>query len=312
MRTVTCIDISEPVLHFSSGKFTAGPQWKHKPMYHDGNFEIIIVIKGTLYLQVDNNYYVINEGDIFSLPPFHHLHGYKESPEDTQYFWFHFFTQKNAMRSLHVDNHDGQSVAALFKKNQVVLPLQYRALSLEKILIIIYQVLDVAKTHYFTSMSVDYLLTPLLIEIAEDYYNSLSGENSTGAEARIDGIKEWIRANLSADLKASDVADHFDLNPHYLVRIFKEQTGQTVIQYINQLKLQQAAELLLQTNFPIKRIASTVFFTDEKRFMKAFKARYYLTPTEFRHTYTKKFLDSSNFDPEVPLVLDPKNEQRDE
>ncbi|WP_258115579.1 helix-turn-helix transcriptional regulator [Levilactobacillus yiduensis] len=309
MRTITCIDISEPVLHFSSGKFTAGSHWKHKPMYHDGNFEIIIVVKGTLYLQVDNSYYVIQTGDVFALPPFHHLHGYKESPENTQYFWFHFFTHKNAMRSLHVDGQDDQSLANLFKKDQIVLPLQYQAVSLEKILIIIYQVLDMAKTHYFTSMSVDYLLTALLIEISQDFYSSLSGANASSAEARIDGIKEWIRANLNAELKASTVAENFDLNAHYLVRIFKEQTGQTIIQYINQLKLQQAAELLLQTNFPIKRIASAVFFSDEKRFMKAFKARYYLTPTEFRHTYTKKFLDSSHFDPEVPIVLEPPEQK---
>ncbi|MCH4163151.1 MAG: AraC family transcriptional regulator [Lentilactobacillus diolivorans] len=307
MNVITCFDIREPVLHISSGKFTAGIHWKHKHMYHDGNFEIIIMIKGTIYLQVDNQHYTVQEGEIFALPPYHHLHGYKESPKDTQYFWFHFFTKPHGLKSLKIDKYDNKKIQSFFKKEQAVLPLQSKMPSLEKVFILSNQILDVAKNNYFTSMSVDYLLTTLIIELSENYYKSLLGTPISEEEARIDGIKEWIRANLSEKLKVSEVADAFDLNPHYLVRIFKQQANQTVIQYINRLKLQQAKELLLRTNLPIKQIASMSFYPDEKRFMKVFKENLFLTPSEFRHAYTKKFLDSSKFDPEVPITKDTEN-----
>lgn len=302
MKILTCFDISEPVLHISSGKFTAGKHWQHKHMYHDGNFEIIIMIKGEIYLQVDKNRYIVHAGEIFALPPYHHLHGYKESPENTQYFWFHFFTKPNGLRTVQIDDDSSKPIEALFSKDQAVLPLQFKIPSMEKVFILANQILDVAKNNYFTSMAVDYLLTTLLIEISQDYFELTSNVPMSEEEARIDGIKEWIRANLSEKLKVSDVADAFDLNPHYLVRIFKQQTNQTVIQYINHLKLQQAKELLLRTNLPIKQIASMAFYPDEKRFMKVFKEHLYLTPSEFRRAYTKKFLDSSNFDPEVPIT----------
>lgn len=302
MNELTCFNIAEPVLHISSGKFSAGPNWKHKHMYHDGNFEIIIVISGIIYLQVDDNHYEVHESEVFALPPFHHLSGYKESPNNTQYFWFHFFPKPNGLKTLDSEHMNVREIENLFQNNQAVLPLQFKIQTLEKTFMLANQVLDVAKNMYFTTISVDYLLTSLLIELSEEYYQTLAGVPVSETEARINGIKEWIRSNLSEKLKVNDVAEQFELNSHYLVRIFKEQTGLTVIQYINQLKLREAQELLLRTNLPIKQIASMSFYPDEKRFMKLFKEQLHLTPSEFRRAYTKKFLDSSNFDPEVPIT----------
>ena len=73
--TVSCLDISAPAIHLASGRFTAGKYWMHKPMRHEGNFEIIIVIKGILYLQVDDTQYELGEHEVFALPPYHDLHG---------------------------------------------------------------------------------------------------------------------------------------------------------------------------------------------------------------------------------------------
>ena len=307
MSEITCFDISEPVLHISSGKFSAGSNWKHKHMYHDGNFEIIIVIQGTLYLQVDDERYVINESEVFSLPPFHHIRGFKESPKNSQYFWFHFFPKPNGLKIKDTTSMSENDIIGLFTNNQAALPLQFKMNSVDRAFMLANQVLDVAKNNYFADISIDYLLTSLLIELSEDYYQTLSGATVTEDEARINGIKEWIRSNLSEKLRVNEVADHFELNPHYLVRIFKEQTGMTVIQYISNLKLRDAQELLLRTNLPIKQIASMAFYPDEKRFMKVFKEQLQLTPTEFRNAYTRKFLDSSSFDPEVTITKNTKN-----
>ena len=49
------------------------------------------------------------------------------------------------------------------------------------------------------------------------------------------------------------------------------------------------------------------FYPDEKRFMKVFKEQLQLTPTEFRNAYTRKFLDSSSFDPEVTITKNTDN-----
>nr|WP_252893170.1 AraC family transcriptional regulator [Lentilactobacillus otakiensis] len=278
-------------------------------MYHDGNFEIIIVLKGVIHLDVDSIHYSITEGEVFALPPYHHLHGYRESPEGTQYFWFHFFTKPNGLRTQEVDLSKTHVIESMFTKTQAILPLQFEVSDFDKVFILANQILDMAKSDYFTSIGTDYFLTSLIIELSQEYFTSIISTPLSEEEARIDGIKEWIRSNLTDKLRVGDVADHFELNPHYLVRIFKQQTGQTVIQFINGLKLQKARELLLRTNLPIKQIASMAFFPDEKRFMKVFKENGFLTPSEYRRGYTKKFLDSSKFDPEVPITRDTEDYQ---
>lgn len=309
MLSVTCFDLSAPVLHISSGKFTAGKDWMHKPMFHNGNFEIIIVIKGTLYMQVDDNHYELNANDVFALPPYHHLHGYKVSPEDTQYFWFHFFTKPNGLKVVDLERENIKPLD-LFDSQIAVLPLIFNLQSVEKEFVLAKQILDVSSNHYFTSLSIDYLLTELLIQLSEDYYQKVVGPPLTENAARVDSIKSWIRANLSESLRVNSVAEAFDLNPHYLVRIFKQQTNQTVIQYINELKVNKANELLVRTNLPIKQIAGMAYYSDEKRFMKVYKKHTSLTPSQFRRAYTQQFLDSSNFDPEVPITKNTENYRR--
>lgn len=306
MFLITCFDISTPVLHISSGKFTAGKNWMHKHMYHNGNFEIIIVIKGTLYMQVDDDHYQLNVGDVFALPPFHHLHGFKASPEGTQYFWFHFFTHPHGLKTFDTEKENVQ-VSSLFDSETAVLPLIFNLHTMEKEFVLAKQILDVSIGKYFTSLSVDYLLTELIIQLSEDYYQKVIGPPLTEKAARIETIKNWIQANLSEHLKVSDVANEFDLNPHYLVRVFKEQTDETVIQYINKLKILKANELLIRTNLPIKQIADMAYYSNEKRFMKMYKKQTNLTPSQFRRSYTRQFLDSSNFDPEVPITKDTEN-----
>ena len=303
MHTVTCLNIGTPVAHLASGLFTSGPYWMHKPMYHDGNFEIIIVIQGILYLQVDDKQYELKEHDVLALPPYHHLHGWQVSPEHTQYFWFHFFMKQGGFVTRQVDD-DMRGVATLFNKATAVLPMRFHLDAVEREFVLANQIQDVLANHYFTTLGVDYLLTVLIIQLSDDYHRQISGPSLSGSAARIESIKNWIRANLSETLRVRDVAEAFTLNPHYLVRIFREQTGETVIHYINHLKLEQARELLVRSDLPIKQIASMAFYPNEKRLMKTFKKDTNLTPSEYRRAYTQQFLDSSTYDPEIPITPD--------
>ena len=302
MHTVTCLNIGTAVTHLASGRFTSGPYWMHKPMYHDGNFEIIIVIQGTLYLQVDDAQYELNEHDVLALPPYHHLHGYQVSPEDTQYFWFHFFIKPGGMNIRQVSN--DTSITALYSKKTAVLPRTFHLDAVEREFVLANEIQDILANQYFTMLGVDYLLTVLIIQLSEDYRRQIAGPPLLGKAARIESIKNWIRANLSETLRVHDVAEAFTLNPHYLVRIFKQQAGETVIHYINRLKLEQARELLVRSDLPIKQIASMSFYPNEKRLMKIFKRDTNLTPSEYRRAYTQQFLDSSTFDPEIPIIQD--------
>ncbi|WP_057889982.1 helix-turn-helix domain-containing protein [Paucilactobacillus oligofermentans] len=305
MFLLSKINISTPLLHISSGKFEAGANWKHKHMFHDGNFEIIIVIKGTLFLKVDGSKIIVEAGDVFSLPPFHNLEGYQDSPTGTQYFWIHFFNHPNGLKVYNLKAQDNLKIENMFTKTTCMLPLKFSLPNTDKSFILSNQLLDVVRDSYFTSLSIDYLLTELIIQLSNDYFKTLAQEEISRKDARISLIKSWIQANLSESLRVTDVANKFELNSKYLVRFFKNHTNETIIQYINRLKIQKSIELLVETNLPIKQISSLAYFSDAKQFMKDFKKYTNLTPSKYRYAYTRKFLDSSNFDPEVPIDRNP-------
>lgn len=307
--TLSCLDVTSPVIHLAAGRFTAGQFWKHKAMHHEGNFEIIIVIRGTLYLQVDDECYELAEHDVFALPPFHVLQGYQDSPQDTQYYWFHFIAQPESLVIRNVEQ-TRSGILPLFASSTAVLPVHMHLHAIEREFVLANQILDVLARQYFSPLAVDHLLTSLIIQLAEDYRRMFIQTTLTARAARVEGIKSWIRANLSKKLQARDVAAAFSLNPHYLVRIFKAQTGETVVQYINRLKVERAKELLTRSNLTIKQIACMAFFPDEKRLMKAVKKATNLTPSQYRSAYTQQFLDSSSFDPEIPITNDVETYRR--
>lgn len=213
-----------------------------------------------------------------------------------------FFVKAPQFETIELEDHTSCLSQNVFKTDQIVLPIQFKVDDMAQIFVLANEILDVSQSNYFTPMSTDYILTTLLIELSEQFYKQIQDTSTSFKAERVEEIKNWIKANLTGSLKVSDVANSFNLNTHYLVRIFKNETDLTVIQYINQLKLKRAQELLLRTKLSIKQIASLSYYSDDKRFMKSFKQNTSLTPSEYRQAYAKKFLDSSNFDPEIPIT----------
>ncbi len=292
---VLYFNINQPIVAVNQGFFSSTKQWKHKKIYQYEAFEIIIVTSGPLYLQIGHQQYTIKTNEMLLVPAKSVVSGWKNSPSNTQYYWFHFFPAPHSI-------HKGEFIynQEEIKQGIIPLPVQFKLPEIKKSYVLANQVLDIANNRIYPHIAVDYLLTELLIELSHDFVKSFDIADNN----KINIIQGWIRSHLSQHLTIEQIATHFEFNPNYLERIFKQQTNSTIIQYINQLKLEKAQELLLKTNLPIKQIASFAFFNDDKHFMKQFKKVLQLTPSEFRKTYTQKFQDSNSFDPQRLLSKD--------
>lgn len=64
--------------------------------------------------------------------------------------------------------------------------------------------------------------------------------------------------------------------------IFKEVTGTPPLEYINKLKIQKAKDMLINTDFPINKIASDCGFSDQNYFSRIFKKVTGVSPSKFR------------------------------
>ncbi|MEE0913694.1 MAG: AraC family transcriptional regulator [Ruminococcus sp.] len=95
--------------------------------------------------------------------------------------------------------------------------------------------------------------------------------------------RNYIEKNYrNPDCSVTAVADHIKIDRTYLYRLFKEETGMSVIDYINNCRISKAAILLIDDKISIKDVAYSVGFTDQMYFSKVFKKLKNQTPTEFR------------------------------
>ena len=87
---------------------------------------------------------------------------------------------------------------------------------------------------------------------------------------------------LAEEIAVEKLAAEVNLSASRLRALFKAQTKQTIPQYVKEMKLEQARKLLSETYLRISEIALQVGFNDASRFVRDFKKRYGMTPTEYR------------------------------
>ncbi len=91
-------------------------------------------------------------------------------------------------------------------------------------------------------------------------------------------IETWLTESLSV----SDIAGRLDVSHNHLTRLFQKHLKKTPIAYIIERRLERAEQMLRNTNMPIKQIANQVGINDLQAFNKSFRARFSLSPREYR------------------------------
>lgn len=97
-----------------------------------------------------------------------------------------------------------------------------------------------------------------------------------------------IEFNLFHKLNLGDLADELNISVPYLSTQFKKETGNTIIRYINQLRIQTSLKLLKSSTLSVQDIAGQVGIYDYNYFTKVFKKEIGVTPTEFRKQFTRE------------------------
>ena len=113
-----------------------------------------------------------------------------------------------------------------------------------------------------------------------------SAEISSAAQGCISRITAdclaYIDARCFEKLTLKEIAEHTFYNPAYLSRIFKEQCGISLSEYIKEKRIREAARLLADSYLSNEEIMYKVGYTDKKQFYKNFRDIYHETPAEFR------------------------------
>ena len=95
-------------------------------------------------------------------------------------------------------------------------------------------------------------------------------------------IKKYIDDNyFDKSLSLNNLSEKFKYNPKYLSALFKKNFSMGLCEYINQIRVQRACELMDRGFSAVKEIASMIGFNDSAYFAKVFKKQLLLTPKEY-------------------------------
>jgi len=98
----------------------------------------------------------------------------------------------------------------------------------------------------------------------------------------------YLDFHLHEPLRLSFLAQHVaKISPGHLARLFRRRHGVSYTDYLRELRMQKAADLLGGTKSAIGRIAARVGYEDPSRFATHFRRRFGLTPRDFRHQFGK-------------------------
>ena len=147
---------------------------------------------------------------------------------------------------------------------------------------------------------VDIKRVPKVIESVEMTKAYLIEEFTAALQARdrasndrygsvIRDAKEYIRANFSqSDLSLNRIAAHIGVSPSYFSSIFKQETGQSFVEYLTQVRMERACELLKCTSYRTFEIGEQVGYNDSHYFSAAFKKAMGQSPKEYKASQTRQ------------------------
>lgn len=143
---------------------------------------------------------------------------------------------------------------------------------------IIAEILRISDNSFSAFLKVNGLMYNLLGKLVEQFdifdYRSQQSISSLAIH--------YMELYYHKPIQITDIADFIGIHPNYFASIFKEEQGISPKQYLINLKIKKAQELLIQTSEPINIIANTVGFNDALSFSKFFKKYTNLAPTLYR------------------------------
>lgn len=113
-------------------------------------------------------------------------------------------------------------------------------------------------------------------------------DTSTEENSTVFLIKDYIGKHyMQESLSVKDISAHVFLSASYVCTLFKNETGQTLNQYLTEYRMERAKQLLCDPRYKIADISSRVGYNDGNYFGKSFKKYSGLSPSEYREKMTQ-------------------------
>ena len=104
----------------------------------------------------------------------------------------------------------------------------------------------------------------------------------TADTQRLKTVLQWLSVHYAEELRVADAAGVCSCSASHFMRWFRQMTGQSFVTFLNEYRLNAAAEALHTTDETVLTIASRCGFENLSYFNRAFKKHFGMTPREYR------------------------------
>jgi len=115
----------------------------------------------------------------------------------------------------------------------------------------------------------------------EQYARLLALAAAQSASNPVSAVLEYMRAHLYESLTVADLADLVSLSPSAFAHLFRDVTGRSPYQFLKEMRLDRARELLVDGHLTVARISKEVGYASVSHFISEFRGRFGVTPRAY-------------------------------
>jgi AraC-like DNA-binding protein len=131
----------------------------------------------------------------------------------------------------------------------------------------------------------------------EQYARLLDLAAAESASNPVSAVLEYVRGHLSEPLGVADMAELVSLSPSAFAHLFRDVTGRSPYQFLKEMRLDRARELLIDGDLPVARISKEVGYASVSHFISEFRGRFGVTPRAYCDAHAvHRQLDSLRLD----------------
>ena len=279
------------VLRFGKGVSMRGGAYLHK---HPNFSEIMYIESGSGLFCIEDRKYPIEKGDIIVI---NHdtLHSFEISDEDV--IFDSLCITNIYLKGLPVNDiipHIMEPVIKSSDKSKFIVELVLRVID------------EVQNEEPGYAPIAGGLLMAIFAYIRRNFVSKQTLKSKTSSKDLAKTIKEYICQNFRKELSLESIAEAFYISTYYLSHLMKDEYDISPIQYIMQLRIGEAQNLLGNTDLTVTDISYSVGYKNISYFNILFKRHVGMTPVEYRNKHKTKACVTTNPDNWVVFLNDKK------
>jgi AraC-like DNA-binding protein len=246
--------------------------------FHEG-YEIYYLLSGERFYFIGDRTFHVKKGDLIIINPYE-LHKTNDAGvPDHERILVHFDRAYLGQYYEDLDN----VLELLFKSSNV---FKLTSMQQDFVEVSLLKMMEEAKNKRLGFEAyLQSLLTQLIIYTSRNIAdNSRSPfEHPSEMHKKVSEIVQYININYSQPLSLSILSDNFFISQYHMARIFKKATGFTFIEYLNSVRIKHAQKYLLESKWPVNRIAEECGFGSISQFGRIFKKITGVSPLHYKN-----------------------------